>query len=90
MVSGLRSQDYEGRLRELRLTTLEERRHQADMMLMFKQMRGDGRLDEAGWFRPPLPAVARTRRHADPLNVQPNNERLKIRQNTFTIRACEP
>jgi hypothetical protein len=90
MVSGLRSPDYEGRLRELRLTTLEERRHQADMLLMFKLTRGDGRLDEAGWFRPPLPAVARTRRHADPLNVQPNHGRLEIRRNSFAIRAGEP
>jgi Reverse transcriptase (RNA-dependent DNA polymerase) len=48
MVSGLRSHDYEGRLRELGLTTLEERRHQADMLLMFKLSRGDGKLDEAG------------------------------------------
>jgi hypothetical protein len=42
MVSGLRSQDYESWLRELRLTMLEERRHQADMLLMFKLSRGDG------------------------------------------------
>jgi hypothetical protein len=90
MVSGLRSHDYEGRLRELGLTTLEERRHQADMLLMFKLSRGNGQLDEAGWFRPPLPAVARTGRHADPLNVQPNHGRLEIRRNSFAVRAGKP
>jgi hypothetical protein len=34
MVSGLASHNYEERLAELGLTTLEERRHQADMLLM--------------------------------------------------------
>jgi hypothetical protein len=90
IVSGLRSQDYEGRLRELLLTTLEERRHQADMLLMYKLPRGDGQLGEAGWFRPLLPAVARMRRHADPLNVQPIHGRLEIRRNLFAVRAGEP
>ena len=32
MVSGLKSADYEERLKELGMTTLEERRHQADML----------------------------------------------------------
>ena len=31
MVSGLAEQDYEGRLLELDMVTLEERRHQTDM-----------------------------------------------------------
>ena len=34
MVSGLGSAEYEDRLNELGMTTLEERRHQADMQYM--------------------------------------------------------
>jgi hypothetical protein len=45
---------------------------------------------EEGWFRPPAPAVARMRRHADPLNVQPNHGRLEIRRHAFPVRAGEP
>jgi hypothetical protein len=90
MVSGLQSRDYEDRLRELKLTTLEERRHQADMLQMYKIASGSGQLDEAGWFGPPTAAAARTRHYADQLNVRPNHGRLEIRRNFFTVRACEP
>jgi hypothetical protein len=83
MVSGLRSHEYADRLKELRLTTLSERRHQADMLMMYKLSHGHGKLDEEGWFEPPPPAAARMRWHADPLNVRPNHGRLELRQNVF-------
>jgi hypothetical protein len=60
MVSGLQNRDYEGQLRELKLTMLEERRHQADMLQMYKLMRG-GQAAVAAWFRPAPKAAARTR-----------------------------
>jgi hypothetical protein len=87
MVSGLQSRDYEGRLRELGLTTLEERRHQADMAHMHKICTGKDGLSRADWFEPPTEAAARTRRHADQLNVQPLRGRLELRRNFFTVRA---
>jgi hypothetical protein len=37
MVSGLKGHSYEERLRELGLTTLEERRHQTDMLQTFRK-----------------------------------------------------
>jgi Reverse transcriptase (RNA-dependent DNA polymerase)/Endonuclease-reverse transcriptase len=89
MVSGLQSRDYEGRLRELKLTTLEERRHQADMLQMYKLMSGE-QAAEAAWFRPAPQAAARTRQNADPLNVRPNHGRLELRRNAFSVRAGEP
>jgi hypothetical protein len=58
MVSGLRSQEYTDRLKELRLTTLSERRHQADMLMMYKLRHGHGKQDEVSWFGPPPPAAA--------------------------------
>jgi hypothetical protein len=92
MVSGLRSREYEDRLRELEMTTLEERRHQADMLQMFKIMRGDGQQNPADLFRPPAAAdaAARTRQHAEPLNVRPNHGRLEISRHSFAVRAGEP
>jgi hypothetical protein len=89
MVAGLRGREYEDRLQELGLTTLEERRHQADMLQMYKIINRAGDQDIADWFRPPTAAAARTRRQADALNVRPNHGRLEIRQNFFSVRAGE-
>jgi Reverse transcriptase (RNA-dependent DNA polymerase)/Endonuclease-reverse transcriptase len=89
MVSGLQSRDYEGRLKELKLTTLEERRHQADMLQMYKEV-SSGHAAQTAWFRPAPEAAARTRQNADPLNVRPNHGRLELRRNAFTVRVGEP
>ncbi len=40
MISGLRSQQYEDKLRKLGLCSLEERRHQLDMTQTFKILKG--------------------------------------------------
>jgi hypothetical protein len=90
MVSGLRSRDYEDRLKELNLTTLEERRHQADMLLMYKICTGKDGMAKEDWFSPAPAAAARTRLNADPLNVRPNHGRLDVRRHFFTVRAGEP
>jgi hypothetical protein len=86
MVSGLRSREYEDRLKELGMTTLEERRHQADMLNMFKTTTGE-QPDQAGWFRPLTAAARWTRHYADPLNVRPKHGRLEVRRNFFSVRA---
>jgi ribonuclease P/MRP protein subunit RPP40 len=44
MISGLKSNIYEERLRELNLLTLSERRHQADMAMVHKILHGRGGL----------------------------------------------
>jgi hypothetical protein len=90
MVSGLQHGDYEGRLKELRLTTLAERRHQADMLNMYKLCSGKLGQSRADWFRPPPDAAAMTQRNADPLNVRPNHGRLEIRRHFFSVRVGEP
>jgi hypothetical protein len=89
MVSGLRGREYTARLKELKLTTLEERRHQFDMLQMYKLANSPGQLDEAGWFARPTAAAARTRHFADPLNVRPNHGRLEVRRNFFSVRSGE-
>jgi hypothetical protein len=90
MVSGLQHGAYEGRLKELGLTTLAERRHQADMLHMYKLCSGKLGQSRADWFRPPPDAAAMTRRNADPLNVRPNHGRLDIRRHFFSVRVGEP
>jgi hypothetical protein len=49
------------------MTTLEERRHQADMCTMHKVMTGRDEEERAAWFKPPTEAAARTRRQAEAL-----------------------
>jgi hypothetical protein len=82
MITGLQCKEYEGKLRELKLTTLQEQRYQANMLQMYKdrceQQDGDR------WFRPP-PAAACTCPNANQQNVQPNH--VKIRRNAFSVRA---
>ena len=87
MVSGLAGRDYEERLVELGLLTLEERRHQADMCLMHKIMHGIGGLDHATWFERASESVRITRVAADGLNVKVKNGRLELRRNFFGVRA---
>jgi hypothetical protein len=43
--SGLSGKSYEEKLVELGLDTLEERRHQADMVMVHKILNGKGQLD---------------------------------------------
>ena len=50
MVSGLRGHKYEDRLKELGLTTLEERRHQVDMAMAYKILNKKEDVDPADWF----------------------------------------
>jgi hypothetical protein len=48
MISGLRSQQYEEKLRELRL----EERHQLDMTQAFKISKGVENVNKSTWFTP--------------------------------------
>jgi hypothetical protein len=49
MVSGLRSDIYDDKLRELGLTTLEERRHRLDMLKTYKILMREGEVRI--WFQ---------------------------------------
>ena len=90
MVSGLREQEYEGRLKELRLESLTERRHQADMLMMYKIVNGIGGLELGTWFVAAQEGGRATRSAADSLNVRLKTGRLKLRRNFFSVRATGP
>ncbi len=50
MIASLKSRDYSERLKELGLTTMEERRHQPDMVQVYKIVNGVGGVNSAQWF----------------------------------------
>jgi hypothetical protein len=87
MVSGIAAKEYEGQLRELGMTTLEERRHQADMHMVHKIMHAESGLDPATWFERAETATHATRRAADLLNIKAKYGRLEVRRNFFTLRV---
>jgi ribonuclease P/MRP protein subunit RPP40 len=45
MISGLAGRTYEDRLKELGIVTLEERRHQMDMLQTYKILSGKEKVD---------------------------------------------
>ena len=89
MVSGLRGHEYEDRLKELGLTTLEERRHQADMAMAYKILTKKEDVDPADWFVMAAQAARVTRTAADPLNVTVKHSQLNIRRHFFSVRVTE-
>lgn len=89
MVSGLANESYEERLKELDMDTLEERRHQADMVMVHKIIHGKGHLDQKQWFDLAGDAVRATRSTADPLSIQVKHGRLDQRSKFFSIRVIE-
>ena len=89
MISGLQGSTYEDKLKELGLTTLEERRHQADMVQTFKIMQGHDRVASITWFQRVDVTVRTTRSASDPLNLKQQASRLETRRNFFSNRVVE-
>jgi hypothetical protein len=87
MVSGLESGNYEERLRELGLTTLEERRHRLDMAQTFKIVRRKENVERETWFKMACEGARATRQAADPGNIRPGTARLEVRRNFFSQRV---
>ena len=72
MISGLKAKEYEERLKELELTTLEERRHQADMAMVYKVLTGRDQVDHEEWFTRVGEAARAARAGADLMNIASN------------------
>ena len=87
MVSGLRSADYEGRLKKLNMTSLEERRHQADMQYVYKVLTGREDVDRDQWFTMASESVRTPRVTSHKLNVRVRHGRLDVRRNFFSVRV---
>jgi hypothetical protein len=86
MISGLTGSTYEEKLEEIGLCTLEERRHQADMLQVYKILHGHDKA--ANIFERAATGERTTRAAADPWNVKVPFARLELRRNFFTVRAA--
>ena len=87
MISGLKSENYEDRLKELGLTSLEERRHRADMALVHSLMHGLGNINVDDWLQRADTSARTTRVTSGALNVRPKYGRLEVRKHSFTVRT---
>jgi hypothetical protein len=88
MISGLKSVNYEDKLAEIGLDTLETRRRHADIYTMLKIIHGVGEIDSNEWFVK-ISGSAITRARADPLNVKCKNGHLELRRNFFSSRVIK-
>jgi hypothetical protein len=84
MISGLKSQNYNERCKELGIETLEQRRIVQDRAQTFKLIHGIDSIERVQLFNH-VPE-GRTRLAADPLNLRSEQTRTDIRKNFFTQR----
>ena len=89
MVLGLKATSYEGKLKELGLTTLQERRERGDMIQVWKYLHeqnpGGDKLFERSSEQHNRPS----RHTAKSWNVCNEFSRLEVRKNFFTSRCTE-
>lgn len=93
MIPGLRG-NYEEKLRELGMTTLQRRRERGDMIQTWRILTGKDRVDPAIWFRLQEDQVREgatsTRRHQGYHALLPRTPaRLEVRRNFFSNRVVE-
>lgn len=72
MVSGLKGNSYEEKLKELNMTTLEEWRHQVDMAQVFKILQGHDSVKKESWIQ----MMTKNTRMANPLNIAKPRARI--------------
>ena len=90
MISGLHGLTYEEKLKELKITSLNDRRIRADMIQTFKILNGIDSVDKDQWFTTVSSTnrTINTRLGDDPLNlVRTRVSKLDIRQNFFSQRV---
>ena len=89
MVSGLTHNTYLERLQELRMETLEERRHRTDMAQVFKIVTRKDNVSSETWFTMATDEQRRTRGAIHPLSLRGQRVRLDIRKNFFSQRVID-
>ncbi len=89
IVSGLKGATYEEKLEELEMLTLKQRRHQADMVQVFKILHGHDNVDKGQWFNMACAWGVRTRLATGVLNLAKPSCNTEIRANFFSVRVTE-
>ena len=89
MVSNFRARNYEDKLVEAGMTTLEQRRERGDLIHMFRIMTGKDDVHYSTWFEKISDRVggANTRAAAGYLNVEPPANSGEVRRNFFSQRV---
>ena len=90
MVTGLRSRVYEDRLAELGLTTLEERRHQLDMIQVYKILNQKDDVNKDTWFKMAADGGRSTRAAEALQNIRIPVNQHEFRRNFFSQRVPGP
>ena len=87
MVVGLHAKDYHGKLRELRLTTLEDRRTRGDMIQTWKYMHGQNPGGEQLFKKSDVQHGRLSRHTSKPWNIAIPDSRLEVRKNFYSARC---
>ena len=89
-VNGLKNTTYEGKLLEMGLLTLKDRRTYLDLMEVFKIINGLTRVNRSELFELTGDADRRHTRNTEcPNNIVIKRSNLEIRKNFFTTRAAQ-
>ena len=87
MISGLRSQTYSEKLKELNLPSLEKRRLSQDLIQVFKIIKGFDKVDFRTWFQLQGENGGRPTRNSHPLNISNKQFRTDVRGHFFSVRV---
>ena len=90
MISGLHGINYDEKLKELKLTSLETRRKRFDMIQVYKILHKVDNVEESTWFtRTGLSHNRVTRQAVDPFNLIKQHTRSDIYSNFFANRVID-
>ena len=91
MVSGLKSSNYEDRLKELNMETLEIRREKKDLLQVFKVLKGFDRVDPSKWFDmfEHGSEGINTRNSMGAYNLLKPKAKLEVRRNYWSVRVVD-
>ena len=91
MVAGLRSRNYVDKLKEVGLTTLEERRTRGDMIQTFRIIQGVDNVETGTWFtmanEREREGATSTRNNRDTTRLVEGDNNYKLRRNFFSQRV---
>ena len=87
----MRSRTYEEKLREVELTSLEERRNRGDMITTFRVVNGIDNVERRTWFKMAVDqereGAANTRNSNDVTRIEEGVSRYELRRNFFSQRV---
>ena len=91
MVAGLKGKTYEQKLKEVGLTTLEERRERGDMIQTFRIIHGIDQVERGTWFTMATErdreGAAMTRNSKDITRIEEGSSKNELRRNYFSQRV---